>query len=230
MVSVRLTRKLFGPLLRRHSDLEMVGHWIYVRPVRHIARGIALQSWRRANRWTPEWAAQPMFEPLDFMTLNWSEFMETCCPRDWLEVNPPSWDRTDDEQAAWLAEGYGFALPHLRALDTIEAFVAFEREPRRRSGRWPPSEVVLEAALGNFERVREIAAEHRAIWEQGGGINRGIQRIIDCARAVTPLVEREDRAGLAALFHDWEAISARNLGIEHIYEKTPFPFQENGGA
>jgi hypothetical protein len=226
MVSLRRTHKLLRLLLKKHADLEFVNGWAFLKPVRHVAQAVTLRSWRAANRWTPEWALQPLLEPYDFMSLDWSEFMTFCCPPEWLEANPPSWDRTDEEQAAWLAEGFGFVLPHLRELDSIEAFVAFQRDPRRRNGRWPPAEVVLEAALGNFELARQIIVEHRHIWEQDIRNFDNSRRIVLCARAVTPLVERDDREGLAALLHEWEAQSARNLGIEHIYEKTPFRFQE----
>ena len=35
----------------------------------------------------------------------------------------------------------------------------------------------------------------------------------------------DDRAGLAALLHDWEAQTVRNLKIEHLWEPTPFPLE-----
>jgi len=44
-------------------------------------------------------------------------------------------------------------------------------------------------------------------------------------RALVTLLDAGDYAGIAALLHEWEAITARNFRVEHIWEPTPFPFE-----
>lgn len=35
----------------------------------------------------------------------------------------------------------------------------------------------------------------------------------------------DDRAGLAALLHEWEAQMVKNLKIEHLWQLTPLPLE-----
>ena len=40
-----------------------------------------------------------------------------------------------------------------------------------------------------------------------------------------PLIEAEDRAGIAALLRQWEEEFIIRNGLEAIYERTPFPLE-----
>jgi hypothetical protein len=40
MTTVRQVKKLLTPLAARHDDLELVGRWLYLKPVRHLLRGL----------------------------------------------------------------------------------------------------------------------------------------------------------------------------------------------
>ena len=46
-----------------------------------------------------------------------------------------------------------------------------------------------------------------------------------CARLAA-----DDRRGLAQLLHEWEAITVKNLKLEHLWEPTPFPLELQGAT
>jgi hypothetical protein len=44
MTAAAQVKKLIKPLFERHSDLALVGRWIFVMPVHHFARAILIDS------------------------------------------------------------------------------------------------------------------------------------------------------------------------------------------
>lgn len=86
---------------------------------------------------------------------------------------------------------------------------------------------MFDVALGNLDAAREIAAKHRHIWASPPLQFKLQER--ERAQRLTMLVgllDAGDRAGLAALLHEWEATTVKNLKIEHLWERTPFPLEE----
>jgi hypothetical protein len=47
-------------------------------------------------------------------------------------------------------------------------------------------------------------------------------------RHLCTLLDEENYGGIADLLHEWEAVTARNFKVEHVWEPTPFPFEEGG--
>jgi hypothetical protein len=44
-------------------------------------------------------------------------------------------------------------------------------------------------------------------------------------RALCAALAANDRAGLAKLLHEWEALTVKNLRIEHLWQPTAFPLE-----
>jgi hypothetical protein len=230
MVSKRFAEQLWRPLAASHGDLIAAGRWCYVVPIRHVVRGILLNSSRYDRRGRPEWAVMPLFEPATFFDLSWGEDLRLEIPSevrtDFYEMKAQS----DHEHAAWLKENYGaWVLPKLRGLGEIRALFDHATSLLHAKLIWPPSLILFHAALGEFDRVREIAAGYSGTTVPEGWLRPNGRPVLDLALEVIPLVDREDRARLADLLHGVEAETARNIGVEHLWERTPFPFQEHGG-
>jgi hypothetical protein len=229
MVSKRMAARLWKPLLDAHADVVADGPWLYVKPVRHVVRALLLHSSRYDRRGRPEWAAVPLFEPARFFALDWGSDLTYEIPRS----VPIPWDAmktwSDAEHALWLKENYeAWVLPKLRGLGEIKAFFDFALASDRGGIHRAPVRILFHAALGEFDRVRELAAEYADGNVPESWLWPHCRPLLDLVREIIPLVEREDRTALAALLHRVEAETARNLGIEHIYERAPFPFQEAG--
>lgn len=45
-----------------------------------------------------------------------------------------------------------------------------------------------------------------------------------------PLVAADDKSGVGDVLRDMERVTARKLGMEHLWEPTPFPFEANDRA
>jgi len=46
-------------------------------------------------------------------------------------------------------------------------------------------------------------------------------------RQLIALAGVNDRAAVAALLHEWEEHNARRLGVEDVWEPTPFPLERD---
>ena len=56
-----------------------------------------------------------------------------------------------------------------------------------------------------------------------------IREEYDCAtKTIAPLVAARDRAGLAALLHEWEAYSVKLMKLEKLWQPSPFPLELAG--
>lgn len=127
------------------------------------------------------------------------------------------------------------ALPKLRSITTIEDLMAHLADRNRQLNivGYPPlaeqpyTKLIFDVALGDLDAARK-PCEERVPLLKGENYYRGdaddhatVARLKElCARYTAG-----DRRGLAALLHEWEATTVRNLAIEHLWEPTPFPLE-----
>ncbi|RAI45794.1 hypothetical protein CH341_01985 [Rhodoplanes roseus] len=133
---------------------------------------------------------------------------------------------TDADLALAMTEAIEtHALPVLRRIVSLDDYLAFVSRHyfRHKLFDWPHVKIVIEVALGNLDAARALRDENvdrfrddPAYDEEGRAKYQRIREL--CAR-----LEADDRSGLAALLHEWEAITVKNLKIETLWEPTPFP-------
>lgn len=228
MTTVAQVRKMVKPLLERHSDLALVGRWIFVKPVHHFARAVLIDRYSNPLSFNPCWAVVHLFEWQRFFPLSWGEPLcneASARPGVWL-LSEPGVD------AALHAEIEGKALSALRAIETLDDFLAYVSNHyfRHHLYEWASTRIIVETALGDLEAARATAAENLAQWSQPDPECDEEDRA-ECARLCTlcARLKADDRAGLAQLLHEWEAATVRNLKIEHIWQPTPFPLELAAG-
>jgi len=220
MTTVRQVKKLLTPLAARHDDLEVVGRWLYLKPVRHLLRGVVVDRTSSANWFRVRWATMSLCEPRHSLPLNWGGQVY---PTEglWFWSNP---SLQDDVYHAIEEQ----ALPALRAIQTLDDFFAFASD-RERFGLWPFDlftllRVGVDCARGDLDSARAGCAE----------LNSGLSRWEDpelreefdrVTGELCPLLAADDRAGMARLLHQWEAYTVEKLKIGHIYQPTPFPLE-----
>ncbi|WP_146604344.1 hypothetical protein [Rhodoplanes roseus] len=221
MTTIAQVRTLVRPLLDRHADLGLAGRWIYVKPVHHLARVVLIDRQLDPNKFRPRWAVCHLFEARRFLPLDWGELL-----LNERSETPGSWKVTDADLALAMTEAIEtHALPVLRRIVSLDDYLAFVSRHyfRHKLFDWPHVKIVIEVALGNLDAARALRDENvdrfrddPAYDEEGRAKYQRIREL--CAR-----LEADDRSGLAALLHEWEAITVKNLKIETLWEPTPFP-------
>lgn len=225
MTSQRQVRQLLVPLVEKHPDLALVGRWLYLKPVRHLLRGILIERTGEADRFRPWWAVAPLCEPERAFPLNWATMISSSARRLWFWQD----EEISTDFAAALEEQ---ALPQLRAIATLDDFMAFADSPERFSltaFRWYHLRSVgVDAARGDLETARKTCVEL-----MGGRTKWSVPSMREEFDRVTgelgPLLAANDRAGMARLLHEWETYTVEQLKIGHIYEPTPFPLERMAG-
>jgi hypothetical protein len=231
MTTAAQVKKLVRPLLERHSDLALVGRWIFVTPVHHFARGILVGRMLDAEAFRPRWAVLHLFEVRRSFSLDWGELLyNEPSPR------PGSWKISDpDISAALIRQIEQRALPALRAIVTLDDYLSFVSQHyfRHQLFDWPDCRLIVEVALGDLAAARATCRDNLHLWSSDRPvIDDEAREKHRRLRGFCALVAADDRAGLAKTLHEWEAISVKNLKIAHLWGATPFPLemQTAGGS
>jgi hypothetical protein len=221
MTTVRQVSRLLLPFTERHSDLALVGRWLFLRPVSHLLRGILIERTGEASRFRAWWAVAPLCEPELLFPLNWAVGIKPTSR--WTWSNPKL-----REELYSAIEGQ--ALPGLRAIQTLDDFVAYASSKDRFSltafDSYHLRKVGVDAARGDLEAARNTCAEligGRTKWSTPS-MREEFDRVTG---TLCPLIAADDRQGMARVLHEWEAYTVEKLKIGHIYEPTPFPLERD---
>jgi hypothetical protein len=221
MTTAAQIKRLVRPLLARHDDLVLKGQWIFLRPVHHVARFILIDRTGEAARFRPRWGATPLVDRTDVLSIGWGAMLSHPVGVLWMWDDPTIQD-------ALIEVVESQALPHLRALETLDQFVAFsssrDRFPLGTFDQYLLLRVAVDVARGDLAGARSACDQlmsGRTRWSMPL-LRDSFARIVE---ALCPLIGANDRMGLAALLHDWEAYSAKHAGLEGVWERTPFPLE-----
>ncbi len=224
MTTAAQVKKLVEPLLEKQQDLALVGRWIFVKPIRHFARGIFIGHMLDAAKFRPQWAVVHLFQRQRFFPLDWGEWLyNDASPR------PGSWRISDpDISSALIEQIEQRALPALRAMTTLDDYLSFVSGHyfRHQLFDWPDSRLIVDAALGNLDAARMIYKENVALWSEEVPTydDEDREHLSDLLK-LGSLVIADDRAGVARTLHEWEAVTVKNFKIEHLWEPSPFPIE-----
>jgi hypothetical protein len=221
MTDTTQVKRLVQPLLDRHADLELVGRWIFVKPVRHFARGVIIDRTRDPAEFRPKWAVVHLFEVRRSFSLDWGEELDHDSRR-W-RLNDPGTSR------ALLDKIEQRALPPLRTMKSLDDYLAFVSDHffRHQLFDWPDAKIIVDVALGDLDAARRTCEDHLQKWPLDNPAHdedsrQKFRRLHElCAR-----LRADNRPGLAQLLHEWEARTVRNLKIEHLWQPTPFPLEQ----
>ncbi len=245
MTTAVQVKQVTRPLLERNGDLALVGRLVVIKPVRHLLRGVFFDRGVDPIIFAPTWFVNFLFKPGAGANDRWGErlYREKGPPRDFNDpiVQDPTgiriaqrllpirerrypkswggWVAYDPAVATELCEVIEQeALPMLRAIQSIDDFVAFTGDKTRFSWTYLGSNVFNEryvfAAQGNFEAAlaacTALAAGHPTS---------------PATKELLPRLAGGDRHGVAQLLHGWEADSVKRLKLEDFWEPTPFPIE-----
>lgn len=221
MTTAAQIKRLVKPLLERNDDLTLIGPWIILNPVQHVARAILIDRTGEAKRFRPKWGVVDLVEPLEIFPFNWGDRFGHPTHRLWEWTDPTI-------QAAFIEAVERDVLPLLRPIQTLDDFVTFassqERFPLTFFHGYHFRKVVVDAARGELDSARSICAElasGRTRWSMP--LMR--EKVEGITKRICPLLTADDRPGLVQLLREWEAYSVKNLGLEALWESTPFPLE-----
>jgi hypothetical protein len=224
MTTAAQVKKLVRPLLERHSDLVLVGRWIFVKPVHHFVRGILIDNMLDPIKFRPRWAVIHLFQPRRSFSLDWGEMLY-----NEGADRPGSWRISDpDIASALFREIEARALPALRAMKKLDDYLTFvsQHSFRHHLYEWASARIIVEVALGDLAAAQATAAANLETWSTIRSYHDEDDREqYRRLRELSALLADNDRVGLAWLLHDWEALTVKNLKIEHLWESTPFPLE-----
>jgi hypothetical protein len=123
-------------------------------------------------------------------------------------------------------------LPRMQAAQTINGFVQHISEPEfalRRLVEHVDTDIRIDIANGDLDTARTKcrALQERCARAPDSYWGRIWRQTTDRAG---PLLEAGDMPALIALLHEWERDLIKKLGLESIYEPTPFPLELAAGA
>ena len=113
---------------------------------------------------------------------------------------------------------------------SFERYIAFAKHRDDVFLRWPLRRIIIDIAMGDLDAARKISREvvaplDVATFGREEDDKDRLQRVKELCRRL----DTDDRAGMVALLHEWEAISVRNLKLENLHERTPFPLESQAG-
>jgi hypothetical protein len=224
MTTAAEVRRMVQPLVSRHADLALVGRWIFVKPIEHFVRGVLIDRTAYKEQFEPRWAVTHLFEIQHFFPLSWGEYhinKRSSLPGIWRAFDP-------DVELSLIEAIEEQALPTLRAMTTLDDFLAFVSQHyfRHHLFEWPHRKIIVDVALGKLEAARAICKEKIQYWstlhanldEEGRARFLGLQKLCACLAA-------DDRRGIAELLHQWEADTVKRQKIGHLWKPTPFPLE-----
>ncbi|MBL8568731.1 MAG: hypothetical protein JNK84_06560 [Phreatobacter sp.] len=193
------------PYMEGRPSLTLAKYWIVIKPLHHIYRGITFSRLFASGEFVANWSISPMFDRIHALALSDGRVIYAGSSARFFLNDPSSLE-------AFFAEIDNNIVPMLEPVRSIDDFVPFVDGTGIRSpvARFPRRHVKILAALGRFDEALEIAlaiAEGRNGWAPPD-LRESWEPIVT---DLLPLLQANDRAGVATLLRRWEAEWRRNM-------------------
>jgi hypothetical protein len=221
MTTLAQTKRVLKPFLGSHPEFELVQRALVIRPIHHVVRQVLIGRTSQADLFRPVYCVMHLFEVKSSIFLNWGS-----------EIYKPekgSWRWSDQSSIPRLIDLIEtVALPQIKPIGTIEDLIDFvDKHPMRHHLFCQPlTKLLFDTALGDLNSARQICAEFfanrtEATYGRDAEDKMQFRRLKELCRRLA----LDDRAGLAALLHEWEAQTVKNLKLEHLWQPSPFPLE-----
>lgn len=223
MTTIRQINKLVAPLITPNGALVQKAEALTLRSVKHTINQLAIWRTSEADHFEVTWHCCPAFA--DSFTIWWFVTFLQAPHQLWRWSTP-------GVQETFVARVNDEILPRMQTAQTIDGFVRHVSEPEfsaRRLADHVDTDIRVDIARGDLDAARTKcrALHERCTRDPESYWGRIWRRTTDRAG---PLLEAGDRPALIALLHEWERELIGNLGLEAIYESTPFPLERAAGA
>jgi hypothetical protein len=223
MTTIRQINKLVAPVITTSSPLIQQAGTLTLRPLHHVINQLAVWRTSQADHFEVNWHSCLAFQ--DRFTTEWFTMLFPNAHQPWRWSTP-------GVHEIFIARVNDDILPRMRAAQTIDGFIQHVSAPEfsaRRLVNHVDTDIRVDIACGDLDTARmkcrvlhdRCARDPESYW------GRIWRRTTDRAG---PLLEADDRPALIALLHEWERDLISRLGLEAIYEPTPFPLELDGNA
>jgi hypothetical protein len=223
MTTIRQINKLVKSLTGPENEFIQKQECIFHRPAQRIINKIIISRTSEADHFHLIWKFCPSFST--GFTLEWEKWFYPGARQFWFWSTPDIGERFIDCISEQI-------LPWIRGTQTIDAFVQLATEADFVTiplANHVDTDIRVDIARGDLDaaRMKCRALHERCARDPESYWGRIWRRTTDRAG---PLLEAGDRPALIALLHEWERDLIGRLGLEAIYESTPFPLERAAGA
>jgi hypothetical protein len=221
MTTKAQVQKLLKPISNKYPSFALHGRSIIATPVHHVVRYFLMDGFSVPNAFRPRWALIPLCVPSPILHISYSGRIGT--------VEYGIWDITKlDVQPFLIQQFEETVLPIFNTVQTLHSFKQFlETDPRLdHCCLRPDQSIILESALGNLDAARTIWTSELSKWTERHYLHfDGEPENMRRRQALGACLMADDRAGIAALLHEFEAFTVTSNKLEKIWERTPFPLE-----
>jgi hypothetical protein len=237
-------RRWTRPLTERRKDLVLRGRSLVVLPLHHVYRSIFFEgSWDRTYP-RPRWSFAPVFCPPGLPVRTWSAELPVGRSTDEAFADRVLTEFTNkidnDLGPVTSVEAFYEMTLEYRPHEAGAGLWQLASNPEYHAcvlaamGRMAEAHQVAEGCLTRIGAVQEALEEGRALMTRRPHSATG-KRVVAYAafrlallselQRLATLAKAADRAGMAALLHEWEEQKVRLWKIEDLWEPTPFPIE-----
>jgi hypothetical protein len=214
-------QKLLKPILLKHPGFALHGRRLVATPVHRIVRSFLLDGSSTKTAFRPTWSILPLCVPHPRLHISYGERIGT--------VEYGYWDITKPNVQEFLIEQFEEkVLPIMRDVQSLEDFKNFLATDSRLDDRCllPADLIIIESALGNLDTAQKIWIDDISHWTEARHCRDEEDRInLRRRQALGACLMDDDRAGIAALLHEFEAFTVTSNKLEKFWERTPFPME-----
>lgn len=218
MTTTADVKALVKPILAVHPEFRLVGRNLILAPVEHIVRSIYISYSMDPDMYVPGYCAFELFSPERFFHFTHGERFPY---RPWTKHDP-------DISQGLLEAIEQIALPKLQGIHTIQDYLEYADEgPSGKRGSGYLDNMAYGIALGDLDWARKYYDLYIAHVDLDNPRPHHVLYMPEIReyKRIGPLLEAEDRVGLAAILHEWEETTVRKLKLEKIWRRTPFPIE-----
>ena len=218
MTTTAQVKSLIQPLLSRRPYLAFSRRLVFARPVHHILAAVDLDRSSDKAAIIAGTRVLPVFHSgTPHVSWGWGVGRPD---KTGFRIDQP------DVQDVLIRTLEQDVLPKLAAIADIADFERYVLAHENRHMFEFGYHLTTAVALGRLDRAREICRGYRARRTlEPTERNQRYWPEITRLRTLCELVEADDRAGMIALLHQWEAATAADWGIAKYWEPSPFPIE-----
>ncbi|WP_449395503.1 hypothetical protein [Devosia riboflavina] len=235
MTTATQVAQLASPFLQHYPDFVLEKREIFWIPVRHLVVGFSYGPPHYKGHVDLYWRVKFLFSPPHFLV------------GIGRQIDGANGFLGEDQTlpARVLKEMERAASEVIVSGTSLDSILSVQQHINPSVGMSYPSQALMYAALGRFLEARAILEKYLDLnWADANAYGTPPSVVLGSQKwekrqrfkvqwlenlrnldALRVMLAEEDPAPIAALLHEWEAMTAKVLKLERCWEPSPFPFE-----